>query len=143
MTPLRIAAACALFAAGPALADDHRTPSPDGAIIYIVSPQDGATVSNPVTIVFGARGIGIAPAGVERDNTGHHHLMINVEVDEELLSQSLPADDNHIHFGGGQTETTRELPAGTHTLQLVMGDHNHVPHIPPVLSEPVTITVTE
>jgi hypothetical protein len=143
MTTLRFAAACALLAAFPAIADDHRTPSPEGAIVYIISPQDGATVSNPVTIVFGARGVGVAPAGVEQANTGHHHLMINVAVDEELLSQSLPADDNHIHFGGGQTETTRDLPAGTHTLQLIMADHNHVPHMPPLLSEPVTITVTE
>lgn len=132
--------AAALALAAPALAQD-RTPSPEGASVYVVSPADGATVSNPVTIVFGARGVGIAPAGVEAPNTGHHHLMIDVEVTDELLSESLPASDQHVHFGGGQTETTRELPPGTHTLQLILADHNHIPHDPPLLSAPVTITV--
>jgi hypothetical protein len=142
MKPMQLAFAMTLCAA-PSLADEHRTPSPDGAAVYIISPADGETVSNPVTIRFGARGIGVAPAGVEQANTGHHHLVINAEVDDELLSNPLPADDSHIHFGGGQTETTRDLPAGTHTLRLIMADHQHIPHDPPLVSEAITITVTE
>jgi hypothetical protein len=140
---MKIAFAALALLAAPALAAGDRTPSPEGASVYIIAPADGATVSNPVTIVFGARGIGIAPAGVEQANTGHHHLMINVEPTDALLSESLPADENHVHFGGGQTETTRDLPPGTHTLRLVMADHNHVPHDPPLVSAPVTITVAD
>ncbi len=118
-----------------------RTPAPEGATAYIISPADGSIVSNPVTILFGARGIGIAPANVEWPNTGHHHLLINVDPAELDMDLGLPADDQHRHFGGGQTQVTLDLPAGTHTLRLLMGDHNHVPHMPPILSEPVTITV--
>jgi hypothetical protein len=131
-----------------ALADQHahdhaegRTPAPAGASVYFVNLKDGATVSSPVTVVFGARGIGVAPAGVEKENTGHHHLLINLEPTEETLSEALPADDNHRHFGGGQTEATLALAPGTYTLQLLMADHNHVPHEPPLLSEKITITV--
>ncbi|MFN4056705.1 MAG: DUF4399 domain-containing protein [Roseinatronobacter sp.] len=143
--------AFALTLAGQGFAQSHshgnhgdgaaRTPAPENAMAYIISPADGATVSNPVTILFGARGIGIAPANVEWPNTGHHHLLINVDTAEIDLDLGLPADDQHRHFGGGQTQVTLELPAGTHTLRLLMGDHNHVPHMPPILSKPVTITV--
>lgn len=143
MKPMLALLAVPAFAAVPVLADDHRTPSPEGAQVYIISPADGATVSNPVTIVFGARGVGVAPAGVEQANTGHHHLVINAEVTDELLSMPLPADENHVHFGGGQTETTRDLPPGTHRLQLVMADHQHIPHEPPLVSEAITITVAD
>lgn len=118
------------------------TPAPEGAAAYIVSPADGATVSSPVTIVFGLSGMGVAPAGVEKDMTGHHHLLLDTPMLEgEDLDYSIPADENHIHFGGGQTETTIELTPGTHTLQLLLGDQNHLPHNPPVASEVVTITV--
>ncbi len=134
------ALALALLAA-PAMSDGHRTPSPDGAMAYIVNISDGDTVSNPVTIVFGLKGMGIAPAGVEKDGTGHHHLLINLDGSTINMDDPLPADDNHRHFGGGQTEVTLELPAGTHTLQLLLADHNHVPHNPPVLSEQITVTV--
>ncbi len=129
-----------------ALAED-RSASPDGAAVYFIGVTDGATVSNPVTIGFGLRGMGVAPAGHERDGSGHHHLLINRaawgegDSDAEALELGLPADDNHRHFGGGQTEVTVDLPAGTHTLQLVLGDHNHVPHDPAVVSEVITITV--
>lgn len=140
MRKIIIAAAAAVAAlAGAAAAD--RTPAPEGAATYIVSPADGATVSNPVTVVFGARSIGIAPAGVEWERTGHHHLLINVTVDEIPLDESLPATDAIRHFGGGQTEVTLDLPAGTHTLQLLMGDHDHIPHDPPIYSTPITVTV--
>lgn len=139
-----IFASC-LLAAGPALAQD--TPSPEGAMVYIVTPADGATVSSPVTVVFGLRGMGVAPAGVAQENTGHHHLLINRpplgqgEFGAEEFVLAYPADENHRHFGGGQTEVTLELPPGTHTLQLALGDAGHVPHVPPVVSERITITV--
>ena len=128
-----------LLTAAPALATD-RTPSPDGAQVYIISPADGATVTNPVTVRFGLKGMGVAPAGIEKDKTGHHHLLIDV-AELPPLDEPIPADDSHKHFGGGQTEVTLELPPGTRTLQLLLGDQNHIPHEPPVMSERITITV--
>ncbi len=118
-----------------------QTPSAPGAKVYFINLEDGQTVSNPVHVKFGLSGMGVAPAGVERENTGHHHLMINDTLEGEELNEPLPADDNHIHFGGGQTEATLELPAGTHVLQLVLADWSHIPHNPPVMSERITITV--
>ena len=109
--------------------------------VFIVSPEDGATVASPVTVVFGIEGFAVAPAGTYDPNTGHHHLLIDTGL--PALDQPIPADDNHVHFGKGQTETTVELPAGEHTLQLLLGDGNHVPHQPPLLSDVVTITVSE
>ncbi|MFC3612277.1 DUF4399 domain-containing protein [Lutimaribacter marinistellae] len=135
------AAGLLLSSVTPTLAQDERTPAPTDARAYIISPADGATVSNPVTIQFGLEGMGVAPAGVEADNTGHHHLLINTDPSELDLSQGLPATDQIVHFGGGQTQVTKELPAGTHTIQLLLGDWSHVPHDPPVMSEPITITV--
>ncbi len=129
--------AAAFVLSAPALAGE--TPSPPGAKAYIISPADGATVSNPVTVVFGLKGMGVAPAGTEKEKTGHHHLLIN--VDNVSMDEPLPADDQHRHFGGGQTEVTLELPAGTHTLQILLGDHNHIPHNPPIMSEKITVTV--
>jgi hypothetical protein len=123
----------------PSLAD--KTPSVEGAKVYIISPQDGATVSNPVTVRFGLSGMGVAPAGVEKEKTGHHHLLIDVDPATIDFDNGLPSNDNYIHFGGGQTETTIELPSGKHTLILLLGDQNHTPHDRPVISEPVTITV--
>jgi Domain of unknown function (DUF4399) len=117
-----------------------RTPSAPGTIAYIQSPEDGAEVTSPVTIRFGLRGMGIAPAGVTAPNTGHHHLLIDVDT-LPPDDQPLPATDQIRHFGGGQTEATIELPPGEHTLQLVLGDALHIPHDPPVRSEKVTITV--
>ncbi len=139
---IRFAAAAMLAVATaiPAFAQD-RTAAPEGAAVYIISPEDGATVSNPVTVRFGLQGMGVAPAGVEHDNTGHHHLLINVAPDEIALDAPLPADDRHRHFGAGQTEATLDLPSGTHTLMLLLGDHFHVPHDPPIMSDVVTITV--
>ncbi|MEQ3709753.1 MAG: DUF4399 domain-containing protein [Tateyamaria sp.] len=123
------------------------TPAPENAAVYFIGLEDGDTVSSPVTVVFGLEGMGVAPAGTEKENTGHHHLLLNRppigegEEGAEELEYGLPADDNHIHFGGGQTQTTIELPVGTHTMQLVLGDLNHIPHSPPVASEVITITV--
>ena len=129
-----------LLAAGTALAGDlPRSAAPTGARVYIISPQDGATVSSPVTVQFGLRGMGIAPAGVAMANTGHHHLLIDVDLPP--IDQPVPADEHHLHFGKGQTETVVTLAPGKHRLQLLLADHLHLPHEPPVVSEPVTITV--
>ena len=121
-----------------------RSEAPADAEVYIQSPADGATVSSPFIVRFGLRGMGVAPAGVQQENTGHHHLLIDVS-DEAMPSMStpLPTTDRIVHFGGGQTQTELELPPGEHTLQLVLGDHLHIPHQPPVVSDRITITVTE
>ena len=119
----------------------ERTPAPEGAEVYIVQPQDGAEVKSPVTVVFGLKGMGVAPAGVDMEGTGHHHLIVNATLPP--ADEGIPADENHIHFGGGQTETTLELEPGEHTLQLLLGDKNHVPHDPPIASERISITVVE
>jgi hypothetical protein len=122
-----------------AVAQVKRTPSPAGAEVYIISPADGATVKSPVTVKFGLKGMGIAPAGVAVDNTGHHHLLIDTDV--PALDAPIPADANHIHFGKGQTESSIELKPGKHTLQLLLGDQLHIPHDPAVVSKKITITV--
>lgn len=114
--------------------------SPLDAKVYIISPQDGETVENPVLVRFGLKGMGVAPAGVIRENTGHHHLLIDVKALPPLGSP-IPSDANHMHFGGGQTETTLNLKPGMHTLQLFLGDQTHTPHDPPLFSEKITITV--
>jgi len=119
----------------------ERTPAPEGAKAYIVSPEDGANVTSPVTVVFGLEGVGVAPAGVEKEKTGHHHLIIDAPL--PAMDQPIPADDNYRHFGGGQTQVSVELAPGEHTLQLLLGDQNHVPHDPPVTSDKITITVVE
>ncbi|HEU4592862.1 MAG TPA: DUF4399 domain-containing protein [Steroidobacteraceae bacterium] len=117
-----------------------REPAPPGAEVYIVSPKDGAKVKSPVTVVFGLKGMGVAPAGIKFDNTGHHHLLIDSDLPADL-SQPLAANEKSMHFGKGQTETSLTLPPGKHTLQLVLGDSLHVPHEPPVISKKITITV--
>ncbi|WP_298985978.1 DUF4399 domain-containing protein [uncultured Roseibium sp.] len=123
------------------------TPSSPDAKVYFVNIEDGATIKGPVKVVFGLSGMGIAPAGIEKDNTGHHHLLINRapigqgEDGEDEFVYNIPADENHIHYGGGQTETVLELAPGEHTLQLVLGDLNHIPHNPPVYSDVIKITV--
>jgi Domain of unknown function (DUF4399) len=121
------------------LAQDFRQPAPAGAKVYFIEPKNGAEISGPVPVKFGLIGMGVAPAGVEKKDTGHHHLLVNQKVADPMAP--LPADDKHRHFGAGQTETTVTLPAGTHTLQLVLGDHNHIPHNPIVASDVITITV--
>jgi Domain of unknown function (DUF4399) len=119
-----------------------RVESPPGAMAYFQSPQDGAHVKSPFTVRFGLKGMGVAPAGVQAPNTGHHHLLIDVTTPPPD-SEPLPATDHIRHFGGGQTETELSLPPGRHTLQLVLGDWLHRPHIPPVKSQVITITVDE
>jgi hypothetical protein len=126
----------------PAVAPE-RTVSPPGAEVYIISPKDGATVHSPVLVQFGLKGMGVAPAGVKFENTGHHHLLIDTDAPTDP-SAPLPATDKIVHFGKGQTETTlTTLTPGKHTLQLLLGDQNHIPHNPPVISKKITITVTQ
>lgn len=119
-----------------------RAPAPEGAEAYIQSPADGAVVTAPFTVRFGLRGVGVAPAGVQLPNTGHHHLLIDV-TEMPSFDVPLPATENVRHYGLGQTETELELPPGEHTLQLLLGDWLHTPHVPPVMSEVVTIIVAE
>ena len=142
ITSLRAAFALfAVFAAASFAPAAAQTPSPEGAKVYFINLKDGAEVDSPFLVQFGLSGMGVAPAGVEKPNTGHHHLLIDATLTPEQLKEPLPADDNHKHFGGGQTEDMVKLPKGQHTLQLVLGDWTHIPHSPPVMSEPITITV--
>ena len=107
--------------------------------MYIVSPDNGAYVPNTFVVRFGLEKMGVAPAGVDKPNTGHHHLIIDASL--PALDQPIPNDENHMHFGAGQTETTLTLPTGKHTLQLLFADGAHVPHDPPVYSKQVTVFV--
>lgn len=116
-----------------------RSASAEGATVTILSPQNGDVISGPVTVVFGLEGMGIAPAGFDVENTGHHHLIIDAELPKMTLP--IPGDDNHKHYGGGQTETSLDLAPGEHTLQLLLGNYLHIPHDPPVASDVITITV--
>lgn len=144
MKSLVLAAAVAALSL-PAFAQG--TPSTPGATVYFVGLQDGATVQSPLKVNFGLSGMGVAPAEVMRDGTGHHHLLVNRApfgegaFGEDELMLAVPSDANHFHFGGGQTEVTLDLPPGEHTLQLVLGDAGHVPHDPAVVSDVITIVV--
>ena len=124
----------------PVLADELVSPAPANAEAYIIAPQDGESVPQTFTVKFGLSGMGVAPAGVQKDNTGHHHLLIDLN-EYPNLTTSLPASENIRHFGGGQTETQLTLPPGEHTLQLLLGNYAHVPHDRPVMSRPITILV--
>ena len=115
--------------------------APAGSSVYFIEPKDGATVKGPVKVVFGLAGMGVAPAGINQANTGHHHLLIDDPTVD--LTKPLPMTDQIKHFGGGQTETTLDLKPGKHTLQLVLGDWKHQPHNPSVTSPKITITVTK
>lgn len=116
------------------------TKAPVGAEVYIISPQDGATVPQTFTVRFGLKGMGVAPAGDPHEKTGHHHLLVDAK-ELPAAGQPIPKDEQHIHFGAGQTETTLKLAPGTHTLQLELGDTNHIPFDPPVVSKVVTVHV--
>lgn len=127
-----------LLAAPAALGGD--TPAPADAYLYVGWPNDGEVINaRRFRVWFGLRHMGVAPAEVDKPNTGHHHLLIDADLPP--MDQPIPNDRNHLHFGGGQTEAVVELSPGSHTLQLVMGDKDHVPHNPPVVSRKITITV--
>jgi hypothetical protein len=117
------------------------TPSPPGAAVYFINLKDGDAVSSPFKVQFGLTGMGVAPVGTQVANTGHHHLIIDATLAADELKAPIAADAKHVHFGGGQTETMVTLPAGQHTLQLVLGDWTHIPHNPPVMSPVIKITV--
>jgi hypothetical protein len=123
-----------------AVAQEHSPPAPN-AEVYIIAPRDGATLHGPVTVQFGLKGMGIAPAGVKFDNTGHHHLLVDTDFSELKLDAPLPATDKILHFGKGQTETTLTLPPGKHTLELVFADYLHNSFQPALHSKKITITV--
>lgn len=137
---MSIAAPAFAGGAAPYFLGPPRTQAPAGAEVYIVSPADGATVGRNVTVVFGLKGMGVAPAGITHAATGHHHLLIDAA---ELPPQDLPIPDDktHVHFGGGQTETTIHLDPGTHTLQLDLGDAAHMQFVPPIVSKKITVHV--
>lgn len=130
----------ALFTVGGLRAEMPRSASPEGAEVYIISPAEGETVSSPVLVQFGLKGMGVAPAGIDLPNTGHHHLLID---SDDLPSETtpMPMSEHLMHFGKGQTEVELELEPGKHTLQLVLGDYLHIPHDPVVASKKITITV--
>jgi hypothetical protein len=137
-TRLRVAAMFSLVALA-AVAFAARTPAPKGAEVYFITPKDGETVTSPVTVRFGLKGMGIAPAGMQAPDTGHHHLLVNASLAD--MDKPIPKDEKHVHFGGGQTEASVKLPPGTHKLQLLVGDHLHIPHNPPVASKVITVSV--
>jgi hypothetical protein len=124
----------------PKRAGAQKTPSPKDAVVYFISPQDGATIRGPFDVRFGLKNMGVTHAGDEYPNSGHHHLLIDVGQPLDV-KEPIPRDKNHLHFGAGETETRIELPPGEHTLQLVLGDAKHYPFDPPVVSDKVSITV--
>ena len=145
---LPLAAACAEKsdeASAPAMdtaqqpAAQSRSVSAEDARVFFISPADGDTVSNPVSVVFGTEGMAVVPAGNDMPHSGHHHLLIDTEMPE--LGFPIPKDEHHVHFGDGSTETEITLEPGEHTLQLLLGDHLHIPHDPPLSSARITITV--
>ena len=131
--------ALSLAACGQDESEMTRTPSPADAKVFFIEPADGATVTNPVTVKFGIEGMEVAPAGTEKPNAGHHHVLVDTALED--YDAPIPSDDRHKHFGKGQTETQIELTPGEHTLQLILGDQNHIPHDPVVESESITVTV--
>jgi len=116
-----------------------RTPSPEGAMVFFVSPADGDTVSNPVHVEFGIEGMSVVPAGDMTEHSGHHHLIVDADLPD--MSMPVPANEHYIHFGTGATSTDLTLEPGQHTLQLILGDYMHIPHDPPVISDRISITV--
>src|SRR5262244_1270042 len=135
----------AVASCGAAFAQTQRTGGPTasapGAEVYFIDLKDGMTVPPKLKIYFGLRNMGVAPAGSDRENSGHHHLLIDTEL--PALDQPIPNDFNHLHFGAGQTGATVTLKGGMHTLQLLLGDKDHVPHTPPVLSQRIKVRVSD
>lgn len=145
-----VLSACSKSQAPPASTDNNietasapvsmpRTASPAGARVFIITPTDGAIVSSPVVVEFGVEGMAIVPAGTVHPDAGHHHLLVDTDV--PALDQPIPKDANHIHFGDGSASVELNLEPGTHTLQLLLADHAHIPHDPPVVSEKISITI--
>lgn len=142
LRPLTLVITLFVIGMSPAFASDLVSSSPEGAAVYFIEPQDGQVVGPGVTVKFGLKGMGVAPAGTIKDNTGHHHILIDLDELPDL-TLPLPATEQIKHFGGGQTEAELSLPAGTHTLQLLLGNYAHVPHDKPLVSEKITVVVKE
>jgi hypothetical protein len=123
-----------------AVAQERTAPGPN-AEVYFITPRNGASVHDPVTVRFGLKGMGVAPAGVKFDNSGHHHLLVDTDLSDLKLDEPLPASDKVLHFGKGQTETTLTLTPGKHTLEIVFADYLHKSFDPPLHSKKITITV--
>ena len=140
IVPVLAAVLAGIVLAAPNVGAQQQSTMPPDAKVYIIWPPDGAVIKGAFWVRMGLSGAGIAPAGVDKPNTGHHHLLIDVDLPP--LDQPIPNDHNHLHFGLGQTEARLDLPPGKHTLQLLLGDANHVPHNPPLYSKQITITVT-
>jgi hypothetical protein len=138
---LVIAASVVMAALAVVYAQMDRPAPPEGVAVYLISPLHGEVIEGPVVVRFGVRGMGVAPAGVDHPNTGHHHLLINTPIEEVDLDMPLPATDDVRHFGGGQTEVVLHLEPGTYTLQAVFADFRHVAFDPPIVSEVVTVHV--
>ena len=115
------------------------SPSPTNASVYFISPKNEESLNGKVNVKFGLKNFGVAPAGIQIQNTGHHHLIINAEL--PAFNMPIPADKNHVHFGKGQTEVELELSKGEHTLQLLLGDYRHIPHDPPIYSKRIKIFI--
>ena len=128
------------LATGWVAAQNLASKAPENAEVYFIEPADGAVVASTFTIKFGLRGMGVAPAGVEMEATGHHHLLVDLDSDLDM-TQPLPASDQVRHFGKGQTETQITLPPGEHKLRLILGNYLHIPHEPPVMSSAITVKV--
>jgi hypothetical protein len=139
--PLSIGLCAAAICAGAAAQDSKRTPAPAGAHVYFHYPLNGSTVLSRFKVRIGLRNMGVAPAGTQKAGTGHHHLLVDTEL--KSFDVPIPNDARHLHLGNGQTEIEVALPPGRHQLQLVVGDHDHVVHRPPVMSAPITITVRD
>ena len=140
MPKLAFLAAATAACLGMTAVHAQRAPAPENAEVYIIWPHNGTVINGgKFWLRMGLRNMGVAPKGVERKNTGHHHVLIDTDLPP--MDKEIPSDRNHLHFGAGETEARIELPPGTHTLQLLLGDHNHVPHDPPVMSKKITITV--
>jgi len=116
-----------------------RKAAPEGATVYFITPADGDVITGPVTVKFGLTGMGVAPAGMKKEKTGHHHILVDAPLPN--LGLPVPNDDHYRHFGGGQTETVLDLKPGKHTLQLLVADELHVAHDPAIASKQITITV--
>jgi len=134
--PMTTAPAQTASAETPAIA---RTASVEGAEVFFITPADGATVENPISIEFGIAGMDVVKAGNDQPDSGHHHLLIDTDLPD--LGLPIPADEHHVHFGDGSTSTHISLPPGEHKLQMLLGDHLHIPHNPPLTSAQITITV--
>jgi hypothetical protein len=121
--------------------DLPRTERPKDARVYFITPTSGEQLTSPLVVRFGLEGMGVAPAGVPKGETGHHHLVVDASLPP--LNLPVPKSDHYRHFGKGQTEVSLELAPGEHTLQLLLADHLHIPHEPPVVSEQISITIVE